>query len=58
VANEHGVTKLTPAVLKQALLGLDTYDFMKDALDDVDDTIVPLGASKSKSSQKGKKKGK
>lgn len=58
VAAEHGVNKLTPAILKHALLGLDSYDFMKDALDDVDDTILPLATSKSKSSQRAPKRSK
>ena len=51
VANEHGASKLTPAVLKQALLTLDGYDFMKDLLDDVEEEIVALPLRKSSSRQ-------
>jgi hypothetical protein len=58
VALEHGANKLTPAILKHALLGLESYDFMKDALDDIDDNIAPVATLKQKSSQKGPKRNK
>jgi hypothetical protein len=51
VAAEHGVNKLTPAVLKQALIGLEGYEFMKDVLDDVEEEILPLAMRKSSSRQ-------
>ena len=35
IAIEYGISKLSPAVLKHALAGMDNYEFMKDALDDV-----------------------
>ena len=49
---------MTPAVLKHALIGLDSYDFMKDTLEDVDSTIKTVGATKRKSSQEDQKKNK
>ena len=49
---------MTPAVLKHALIGLDSYDFMKDTLEDVDSTIKTVGAAKRKSSQEDQKKNK
>lgn len=48
---------MTPAVLKQALLNLDGYDFMKDAMDDVEDIIMPPNM-RSKSSAKNSKRSK
>ena len=58
VANEHGLAKLTPAALKQALLSLDPgYDFMKDAMDDVEDVILPP-TMRTKSSQRNPKRSK
>lgn len=57
IADENGLNKLTPAVLKQALLGLDGYDFMKDLLEDVDDVIVPP-SMRSKNSQRNMKRSK
>jgi predicted transcriptional regulator len=47
VAQEHNITKLTPPILKKALLELENYDFLKDALDDVEDISSPI-PSKSK----------
>jgi hypothetical protein len=44
VAQEHSLNKLTPAVLKKALLSLPAYDFMKDSLDDVEDLAAPAPA--------------
>ena len=49
---------MTPAVLKHALIGLDSYDFMKDTLEDVDSNIKTVGATKRKSSQEDQKKNK
>jgi len=56
VAAEHGSNRLTPAILKNALIGLNGYDFMKDALDDVEDEIVALPLRKSSSRQPKKSK--
>lgn len=42
VAREHGINKLTPPVLKKALNSLDSYDFLKDALDDVENLSAPV----------------
>jgi hypothetical protein len=42
VAREHGINKLTPPVLKKALNSLETYDFLKDALDDVENLSAPI----------------
>lgn len=49
VAQEHSITKLTPQVLKKALHSLESYEFLKDALDDVEDLSAPA-LSKPKSS--------
>lgn len=42
VARDHGINKLTPPVLKKALNSLDSYDFLKDALDDVENLSTPI----------------
>lgn len=44
-------------MLKQALLNLDGYDFMKDAMDDVEDVIMPP-SMRSKSSGRNPKRSK
>jgi hypothetical protein len=55
VATENGMGKLTPAVLKQALLSLEGYDFMKDALDDVEDVMLAPTMRQKSSSRGGKR---
>ena len=59
VAKEHLVSKLSPAILKNALMNLESsYSFMKDTLDDVEDAILSGSLTKSKSSQSKMKKSK
>lgn len=55
IATDNELTKLTPAVLKQSLLNLDGYDFIKDAMEDVDDVIVPPTMRQKSSSRGGKR---
>ena len=47
VAEAHMSGKLTPSILKKALLGMEKYEFMADTVDDIEDTIVPV-SSKAK----------
>ena len=38
---EHNITKLTPSILKKALLGMEKYEFLRDTVEYIEDTIVP-----------------
>lgn len=47
VAEAHMAGKLTPSVMKKALMNMEKYEFMRDTLDDVEETIMRTN-SKSK----------
>ena len=56
LAKDYNVSKLTPPMLKKALLELDNYEFLKDALDDVEDLPAPkLSASKARAAHSSKR---
>lgn len=58
VAHEYAVSKLTPPVLKKALHNLENYEFLKDALDDVEDLAQPIPSKSKISSSRQNKRAK